>query len=134
MNSSISVYFPQPRREAEHPLDALELVEPVLDNLKLHGVVSFHQSCGAAFANKLLDQLPIAGKSPLAIAGNFLTVLGKEYSHRDAVSAIDPQCFLDIVVLIAIQISRDEHGGCFSKSLEDRALGGTISTPGAREH
>jgi len=131
--SSIPMQLPEPRREAQHPLHALELIQPVLDDLRLHRVIPLHQAGGTRLTHQLTDQLPVPRQGPFAITSDLVAILGEENQHGHAIAAVDLEGGLDIGVLIAIEIPRHDFGRDSRECLEDRALGRAITAPRARE-
>src|SRR5436305_5756632 len=75
---SIPVFLPQPRREAQNPLHALELVEPVLHDGGEGRVAGADHAAGARLARLHAGQLAVARQGAVAVAGDLVAVLAEE--------------------------------------------------------
>jgi hypothetical protein len=105
------VLFPQPGAEAEHELDALEFVEPVLKRGGQFIGGRRGDADGAGGAELGAGEGAIAIQS--AIAGNRaeLEVFGQEKGDGDAVAGVDVKLVDEVAVLVAIEEAKlDEVG------------------------
>ena len=90
-NRLIAVDLPQPRRQAQEPLHALEFVEPILRNLREQRIPGNDDACRAHGASLVAHHLAILAQGALAIAGNLGAVLTEENDDRNAIAGVDLQ-------------------------------------------
>src|SRR5262245_28209851 len=122
----------QPRRQAQEPLHALELVEPILGHARKWGVARSDHSGGAA--TRLIHRhLPVFAQRPLAEAGCLEAILAEEDDHRHAIAAIDLQLALRIRMDVAVDVARLDDWGGFNEALKDRTLTRAVAAPDPRQ-
>src|SRR5262245_46177512 len=78
---SVVVQAAQPRGQAQEPLHAFELVEPVLGDLDQERVARDRYAGGTRIARFFAHHLAVLGKGALAEAGSLETVLAEEHEN-----------------------------------------------------
>src|SRR5690349_22522510 len=107
-SSSISVLLPQPRAQPEHELDALELVEPVLQGGGQLARVGRGDGDGAGGAELLFGQGPITRQRAVAQGGAEFEILGHEDRDRNPIAGVDAKLLGEVLVLVAIDQAQVE--------------------------
>src|SRR5438445_7175025 len=94
--------LPQPGAEAEHELDALELVEPILERRADLVGVRAADAGRASGAQELQSQRAVAVQGAVTVDAAELEVLGEEQRHRHAVAAVEAELAGERLALVAV--------------------------------
>ena len=133
-NGSIAVLLAEAGAEAEHELDALEFVEPVLESRGEFVRRRWSEADGAGGAELRAGEGAITIQGAVAEGGAELEVFGEEKSERDAVAGVDADLLGEIAMLIAIDEPQiDQVGAGLGDFLKKRALLDAVAAPDAAD-
>jgi len=129
------MFLTKPGAEAEHELDALEFVEPVLECGREFIGGGRGNADGAGGAELGAGEGAIAAEGAVAVGGAELEVFGEEEDDGDAVAGVDVELIGEVAVLVAVEEAEvDQIFFLLGDTLEERALLDAVAAPDAAEN
>src|SRR5262249_9386963 len=132
---SIAVFLAQAGAQEEHQLDALALVEPVLERRCQLAVGGRGDGERAGSAELLCRQCAVAAQRPVPGDAAQLEILGKEQDHRDAVAAVEAQLPAQVAMLVAVEQAQvDALAVGLGTALQQWTLLNAVAAPDAADN
>src|SRR6185312_2593202 len=132
---SVVVPPTQARAEAQHELDSLELVEPVLKRLAEFVRIRRGEADGAGGAQLGAGEGAVAVQRAVAEGAAEFEILGQEDRDGDAVAAVELELVGQVAVLVAVDETQvDAIRIALGDPLEQGALLDAVAAPDAADN